>query len=57
MFTVTLTGLNSVPVGLALREQILEKASIPMDDNDWSMDLIVTPDEVLIKSTSTSDPL
>jgi len=45
------------PVGLALREQILEKAGIPMDDNDWSMDLIVTPDEVLIKSTSTSDPL
>jgi len=55
VFTVILTGLSSVPVGLALREQILEKASIPMDDKDWSMDLIVTPDEVLIKSTS--DPL
>ena len=57
MFTGILASLSSVPVGLALREQILEKASIPMDDNDWSMDLIVTPDEVLIKSTSTSDPL
>ncbi|KAL9710368.1 hypothetical protein Ac2012v2_006669 [Leucoagaricus gongylophorus] len=42
-------------VGLALREQMLEKASIPMDENDWFMDLIVTPDEVLIKPTSTSD--
>jgi len=57
VLTVILTGLSNVPVGLALREQILGKASIPMDDNDWSMDLIVTPDEVLIKSTSTSDPL
>jgi len=57
VFTGILASLSSVPVGLALREQILEKASIPIDDNDWSMDLIVTSDEVLIKSTSTSDPL
>ncbi|KAF5357123.1 hypothetical protein D9756_006476 [Leucocoprinus leucothites] len=41
-------------VGLALREQVLEKKRIPMDDHDWSMDLIITPDEVLYKPASDS---
>ncbi|KAF9449290.1 5-formyltetrahydrofolate cyclo-ligase [Macrolepiota fuliginosa MF-IS2] len=43
-------------VGLALREQILEKGNIPMDQHDWSMDYIVTPDEVLVNPTSRGAP-
>ncbi|KAJ3555398.1 hypothetical protein NP233_g12217 [Leucocoprinus birnbaumii] len=42
-------------VGLALREQVLENASIPMADHDWSMDLIVTPDETLARPASDYD--
>jgi 5-formyltetrahydrofolate cyclo-ligase len=42
------------PVGLALREQVLEKGNIPMGDNDWSMDFVITPDEVLTNPTPVS---
>ncbi|EKM76747.1 hypothetical protein AGABI1DRAFT_44549 [Agaricus bisporus var. burnettii JB137-S8] len=41
-------------VGLALREQLLEKERIPIDKHDWSMDFIVTPDEVLTNSSPVS---
>ncbi|KXN90099.1 putative 5-formyltetrahydrofolate cyclo-ligase [Leucoagaricus sp. SymC.cos] len=34
-------------VGLALREQVLEREKIPMGPHDWPVDYIVTPDEVL----------
>lgn len=41
-------------VGLALREQLLEKERISIDKHDWSMDFIVTPDEVLANSSPVS---
>ncbi|KIL62733.1 hypothetical protein M378DRAFT_165397 [Amanita muscaria Koide BX008] len=34
-------------VGLALREQVLEEGQVPMEETDWKMDLIVTPDGVI----------
>ncbi|GLB42341.1 putative nagb rpia CoA transferase-like protein [Lyophyllum shimeji] len=34
-------------VALALREQVLDDSAILMEDHDWKMDLVVTPDEVL----------
>jgi len=36
-------------VGLSLREQLLEEGMIPMNEHDWKMDMIVTPDEILVK--------
>jgi 5-formyltetrahydrofolate cyclo-ligase len=34
-------------VALALREQVLEGNAVPIGDQDWTMDMIVTPDGVL----------
>ena len=36
-------------MGLSLREQLLEEGMIPMNEHDWKMDMIVTPDEILVK--------
>ncbi|TEB23391.1 5-formyltetrahydrofolate cyclo-ligase [Coprinellus micaceus] len=41
-----------VLVGLSLREQLLGSGAIPMSDHDWRMDMIITPDEVLIRAES-----
>jgi hypothetical protein len=56
VFTTVLPDLRTVlyPVGLALREQVLGKGNIPMGDNDWSMDFVITPDEVLMNPTAAS---
>lgn len=40
---------NAHPVGLSLREQLLESGVIPMSDHDWRMDVVIAPDEVLIR--------
>lgn len=37
-------------VGLSLREQLLEAASVPMADHDWKLDMVITPDETLVQS-------
>jgi len=34
-------------VALALREQVLEGGAVPVDDHDWKMDFIVSPDGIL----------
>ncbi|PFH50618.1 hypothetical protein AMATHDRAFT_40722 [Amanita thiersii Skay4041] len=34
-------------VGLALREQCLESGEVPIGENDWKMDLVVTPDGII----------
>lgn len=36
-------------VGLSLREQLLESGAIPMSDFDWKVDVVVTPDEILVR--------
>jgi 5-formyltetrahydrofolate cyclo-ligase len=36
-------------VALALRDQIVETGRIPMSEHDWTVDIIVTPDELLQK--------
>jgi len=33
-------------VGLSLREQMLPTA-VPIDESDWKLDMLVTPDEVI----------
>lgn len=33
-----------VLVALALREQLLPPGEIPMDEHDWKVDVVVTPD-------------
>jgi 5-formyltetrahydrofolate cyclo-ligase len=33
-------------VGLALREQ-LQATPIPIDESDWKLDMLVTPDEII----------
>lgn len=38
---------NANTVGLALREQILDAGKIPMDEYDWKVDAIVSPDGIL----------
>ena len=42
---------NLIAVALALREQVLDAGKVPVDENDVSVDMIVTPDET-IASTS-----
>ncbi|KAF9475135.1 hypothetical protein BDN70DRAFT_898418 [Pholiota conissans] len=34
-------------VGLGLREQLLNAGEVPIDDRDWKMDVLITPDETL----------
>ncbi|KII87851.1 hypothetical protein PLICRDRAFT_42365 [Plicaturopsis crispa FD-325 SS-3] len=34
-------------VALVLREQLLDAGKVPIGDNDWKMDMIITPDEDL----------
>ncbi|KAI4525063.1 5-formyltetrahydrofolate cyclo-ligase [Schizophyllum commune Loenen D] len=34
-------------VALALREQIIDSAAVPVTPHDWKMDMIITPDEVI----------
>ncbi|KAF5310797.1 hypothetical protein D9619_008067 [Psilocybe cf. subviscida] len=41
-------------VGLALREQMLPIAEIPMQEHDWRLDMIITPDETLVTRNSDS---
>lgn len=33
-------------VGIALREQ-LQTTAVPIDESDWKLDVLVTPDEVI----------
>ena len=33
-------------VGLSLREQ-LQSTAVPIDESDWKLDMLVTPDEVI----------
>ncbi|KAG2008605.1 hypothetical protein CC2G_014022 [Coprinopsis cinerea AmutBmut pab1-1] len=37
-------------VALALKEQLLEADSVPMGEHDWKVDIIVTPEEVLVNN-------
>ncbi|KAG6850127.1 hypothetical protein H0H93_000749 [Arthromyces matolae] len=50
-FITTYTTTKSKPllVALALREQVFQKGEVPIAPHDWSMDIIVTPDQTLIK--------
>lgn len=41
-------------VGLSLREQLLDAGAIPMAEHDWSLDAIVTPDEILTREVQQS---
>ncbi|KAF9010218.1 5-formyltetrahydrofolate cyclo-ligase [Cyathus striatus] len=34
-------------IGFALRDQVFDRGQVPMDEHDWKMDLIITPDEML----------
>ena len=43
-------------VGLALREQLLESGKVPMEETDWKMDLIVTPDGIIGDIESVVEP-
>ncbi|KAK7032646.1 hypothetical protein VNI00_012911 [Paramarasmius palmivorus] len=36
-----------IRLALALREQLVDE--VPTDDNDWKMDVILTPDEVIVR--------
>ncbi|KAG6841046.1 hypothetical protein C0991_002354 [Blastosporella zonata] len=36
-------------VALALREQLMEGSAVPVGNHDWGMDVIVTPDQILLK--------
>ncbi|TFK21827.1 5-formyltetrahydrofolate cyclo-ligase [Coprinopsis marcescibilis] len=49
-FISTYTSSKGRPllVGLALREQLLDAGSVPTGELDWKMDIIVTPDEILV---------
>lgn len=39
--------LTMSSVGLALREQLLESGKVPIEETDWKMDLVVTPDGII----------
>ncbi|KAG7095361.1 hypothetical protein E1B28_006120 [Marasmius oreades] len=34
-------------VALSLREQMMEGHSVPVDESDWKMDMVVTPNEIV----------
>jgi 5-formyltetrahydrofolate cyclo-ligase len=38
--------LSLETVGLSLREQ-LQATPVPIDESDWKLDMLVTPDEVI----------
>ncbi|KAL1674607.1 hypothetical protein EV122DRAFT_220256 [Schizophyllum commune] len=40
-------ALAQVAMALALREQIVDNAAVPVTPHDWKMDMIITPDEVI----------
>ncbi|KAI0310874.1 hypothetical protein OF83DRAFT_1178120 [Amylostereum chailletii] len=47
-FITAYTASKARPLlGIALREQMVALDRIPMDDHDWRMDVIVSPDEVV----------
>lgn len=41
-------------VALSLREQVLEASEIPVGDHDWKMDVIITPDVMLVERAKES---
>lgn len=41
-------------VALSLREQVLEASEIPVGDHDWKIDVIITPDVMLVERAKES---
>lgn len=41
---------------LALKEQILEAGKIPLEEHDFKVDMIVSPEGILSKDTTTATP-
>ncbi|KAH7886994.1 5-formyltetrahydrofolate cyclo-ligase [Phlebopus sp. FC_14] len=43
-------------VALALRQQFLDAGRVPVTERDWSVDIVVTPDEVITNSDTPTNP-
>jgi 5-formyltetrahydrofolate cyclo-ligase len=38
-----------------LREQLLDQGVIPMGEHDWRVDVVITPDEILVRDHSQEE--
>lgn len=43
-----LTLIMDFPVALSFREQLLAASHVPINETDWKMDMIISPDEVVV---------